>query len=344
MSETPSDYWAFWSNDVRRTGCELYARLATVIGNSERLRAIASHASQGQPPANLILAAVHFLLFRSADHPLHAFYPTLGGRQAADDQNLSALFTDFVERHSAEIVRLVETRVTNTNEVGRSALLHAGFRELAKESPRPLHLIEIGASAGLNLVWDSYGVLYQRDGKVAAAAGANSELLLECQLRSERLPPAGTLPAVKRRLGLELNPVDLSNQDDRDWLRALVFPTDVGRLNRLERAMALFANASPEIRHGDALDLLPDALAEATPDVTLCVYHTIVLYQFSREQKEALESLLTVAGLRRPLFRLSFEFADNDYVLSLIRYEDGIRAERKLAISHPHGTWIEWQA
>ncbi len=52
--------------------------------------------------------------------------------------------------------------------------------------------------------------------------------------------------------------------------------------------------------------------------------------------------MLVIAGLRRPVWRLSFEYDGALYALSAIRYADGVRGETRLASCHPHGTWIEW--
>ncbi len=215
---------------------------------------------------------------------------------------------------------------------------------MAKEAGAPLSLIEIGPSAGLNLIWDQYGVRYHRDGATVAAVGAEAPLVIDCELRGERVPPAGPAPAVSGRVGLELNPVDLADADDRDWLRALIWPDQVARLERLDRAIELFAQENPPIRAGDALALLPDALAAIPRNQAPVIYHTIAVYQFSREMREALESILAVAGLRRPVWRLSFEYDGSLYVLSVIRYRDGTREETRLASCHPHGTWLEWLA
>lgn len=321
--------------DARKAGSPLYARLAQAIGGDADLKALAARARPGQPHANLLLGAVHFLLLRGAEHPLRRLYPDLGG---GGDEDPFPHFKDFVNTHRAAIAHLIETRVTNTNEVGRSAVLHAGFRMLQGR----LHLIEIGPSAGLNMIWDRYGVSYGGRASVVPEA----PLVIDCELRGERLPPHGSTPDVASRVGLELNPVDLADPDDRDWLRALVWPDQVARLRRLERAMELFAQVHPPIRHGDALALLPEALAEALavapPDATVCVYHTIVTYQFSSAMREALDDMLVVAGLRRPVWRLAFEFDGTDCALVLIRYAGGAREETKLAHAHPHGTWLEW--
>jgi hypothetical protein len=340
----PRSYWEFWAEDARRTGSELYARLAAAIADDDALKSLAARARKGQPHANMILGAVHFLLLRGADHPLKRFYATLGGGSKVEEDDPFPDFRDFVTGHQDDIARLIETRVTNTNEVARSSILHAGFRAIAQACGEPLHLVEIGPSAGLNLIWDSYGVRYTRGGVAVAGIALDAELVLDCELKEERTPPFGTTPVVGSRVGLELNPVDLANRDDRDWLRALIWPDEVARMRRFERALVLAEKARPEIRKGDALDLLPEALAEIPADQTACVYHTIAVYQFSKEMRDALESILTIAGLRRPVMRLSLEYNGLDAELTSIRYSDGVRDERMLAISHPHGRWLEWRA
>jgi len=149
------DYWSYFMTDARKTGSPLYARLAEGVIGDEELKALAARARPGQPHANLLFGAVHFLLLRGAQHPLRRHYPDLGGG-APDGDDPFPPFKDFVGVHRDEIVRLVESRVTNTNEVGRSAVLHPGFRMLPKDGG--LHLIEVGPSAGLNMIWDRYGV------------------------------------------------------------------------------------------------------------------------------------------------------------------------------------------
>jgi hypothetical protein len=342
MSGTRGDYWAFFAEDAKRTGSALYARLSEGIGKDAELRALVAHARVGQPHANLILAAVHFLLLRGADGPLKRFYATVGGTVSAESEDPFPAFKAFVARHIDQVEPLIATRVTNTNEVGRSALLHPGFRTIAKDIAGPLSLIEVGPSAGLNLIWDKYGVRYRKDGAVIASVGDGAALVIDCELRGAGVPPTGPAPRVGGRVGLELNPVDLTNRDDRDWLRALVWPDQASRLTRLDRAIELFAAEKPAIRAGDALALLPDALAAVPRDQVPVVYHTIAVYQFSTEMREALESILTIAGLRRPVWRLSFEYDGALYTLSVIRYADGVRDGTRLANCHPHGTWIEW--
>jgi len=153
------------------------------------------------------------------------------------------------------------------------------------------------------------------------------------------------MPQVASRMGLERSPVDLDSDDDRTWLRALVWPDQPRRLERLDRAIAIFRHDRPKILAGDALALLPDALAAVPPGGAVCVYHTITVYQFSEEMKQALTALLIIAGLRRPLWHLSFEFdGGEDYAVTLSRHGDGAANRETLAVAQPHGAWIEWRA
>ena len=346
MDERNLDYWAMFARDAAKIGSPLYARIIAGVGVDQDLKAIAARAKPGQPYANMLLAPVHYLLLPGADHPLRRFYATCGGTLSVADEDPFPHFRDFVHAHRAEIVPLVEARVTNTNEIGRTSVLHAGFRMVAAEAGAPLGLIEIGPSAGLNMIWDRYGMRYLRDGAPVVAIAPEAPLVIDCELRGDKNPPATPTPAVASRVGLELNPVDLTRAEDRDWLRALMWPDQVARLRRMERAMALFDAVRPEIRAGNALALLPEAIRAVPENVPVCVYHTIVTYQFGHEDRQALDDLLTVAGLRRPVWRLALETEAQDggwrNWLTLSCYRDGTVASRRLAESHPHGTWIEW--
>jgi hypothetical protein len=341
LYQAEKDYWRDFATDARRLGSPFYEQLSLAVDGDTALKALAAKVRPGQPPANVLFAAVHYLLLRGADHPLRNFYATLGGGWAGEP--ILPLFQDFVACHGDEVRHLVETRVTNTNEVARSCVLRPGFAALAKRESRRLHLVEIGPSAGLNLNWDRFGMRYRREGAIAAALLPDAPLQLDCELRGALTPPLTPVPAIASRMGLELHPVDLLRKDDRDWLRALVWPDQPQRLERLDRAIAIFRQHPQTIRGGDALALLPDALAAPPPHEALCVYHTIAVYQFSTEMKEALTAMLVMAGLRRPVWHLAFEFDGGEsYALTLSRHEGGRVETQKLALAQPHGGWLEW--
>src|SRR5215469_5142472 len=92
----PRGYWEFWSEDARRIGSTLYARLAAAIADDDALKALAARAQPGQPHANMILGAVHYLLLRGADHPLKRFYASVGGMARSEEADPFPDFRDFV--------------------------------------------------------------------------------------------------------------------------------------------------------------------------------------------------------------------------------------------------------
>jgi hypothetical protein len=346
MSQGSFDYWEYFAAETRRMGTPLYEALTLGVAGDEEIKALAHRVKPGQPPANVLFAAVHFLLLRGAQHRLRDYYPNLnGGERIADLSGAYAAFRDFLLKHRDELAPLIATRTTNTNEIGRSAALHAGFRAVAAEAGEPLHLVKIGPSAGLNLVWDRYGVRYVAPDRVYQSGSPEAKLVIETALRGEGQPPHGENPRIASRVGLERSPVDLSRPEERDWLRALVWPDQVERFTRLEAALALQQGETLPIRRGDALELLPEALAAIPRDEPACVYHTFVTYQFPDAARAALDDLLIGVSVRRPVWRLSWEGTlSGEAPLLLYSYRDGVREKRTLALGHPHGSWLEWQA
>lgn len=262
----------------------LYARLSRAVAADDILLALAARARPGQPPPNLLFAAVHFLLLSNVKHPLAAFYPSVGG---TDDGDPLPAFRDFCRVYAREIEEILLTRRVQTNEVRRCAILLPAFGQIGKT----LNLIEIGASAGLNLLWDKYAYDYGDAGKTGAGM-----LTLTCEARS-KVPVPKTMPTVTGRMGLDLNPVDVTDADAVLWLRALIWPEHGERMERLTQAVEIARQNPPELRAGDALDLLPQAFADTPDEATLTVFHSFTVNQFSPEMRAAdRDSPSTVAG------------------------------------------------
>jgi hypothetical protein len=319
----------------------LYERLARGIAQDPEVLSIAAHARAGQPAPNLLLAAVHYLLLRGAQHPLTAFYPSLSpGIPPPADPYPS--FHSFCLGHAEEIQRLLATRLVQTNEVRRCGCLLPAFGLVARRAEgRPLALVEIGASAGLNLLWDYYGYDYGDYGRYGVAAAA---VQIVCAVRgTERPPLPAVLPAVARRVGLDLNPIDVRDPDAALWLRALVWPDEAGRADLLQHAMHIASQHPPTLLGGDALDQLAAVLAGVPEDQTLCVFHTHTLNQFSPEARARLASLLAHQASKRDLYQISIEWLGREHpCLELVSFVDGARSQELLAYCGSHGEWLEW--
>jgi hypothetical protein len=319
----------------------LYERLSSGIACDPEVLAIAAHARRGQPVPNLFLAAVHFMLLKGVQDPLTAFYPSLS-RSIVRAEDPYPSFRAFCLEHRAEIQALIATRLVQTNEVRRCGCLLPAFAAVASRAQgRPLALVEIGASAGLNLLWDRYGYDYGDDWPY----GDNSSpVQLVCALRGDRRPPLpAVLPTVATRVGLDLNPIDVRDREAVLWLRALVWPDEAGRAALLQRALQLAQREPPMLLAGNALDLLPEVLATIPADQALCVFHTHTVNQFPPEERARLASRLAACGATRDLYQVSIEWlGEASPHLELAAFERGMKTATLLAYCGSHGEWLEW--
>jgi hypothetical protein len=190
--------------------------------------------------------------------------------------------------HSGEIAEIMHTHRTQTNEVGRSAVL------LPALPPGPLALVEVGASAGLCLLLDRFFYNY---GSVRIG-DASSPVRLQCTLIGEAPLPAVTPDVVWRR-GLDIQPLDVYDAAAVRWLLACVWPDHPDRRRRLEAAIRLARSEPPSVTSGDLVDDLPALLASAPSDAELVVFHSAVLAYVSRERRQAFADVLTKASRRR---------------------------------------------
>ena len=232
----------------------LYGHVCDAIAGSPELLELA--ATSSEPMANLFLAAIHAELLREPDDELAAYYPTAGGTRAADAGLRAALERFCVARHE-RLEETLATRHTQTNETARCSALLPAFASVA--DGRPLAQIEIGASAGLNGLWDHYA--YDYGGRAAGEAG--SPLQIACDLVGPVVPPLEP-PPVAWRAGIDRSPVDLRDDVDVRWLRACLWPDQAARQARLDAALQVAREHGPvEIHRGDALELLPGVIDSA---------------------------------------------------------------------------------
>ncbi len=191
-----------------------------------------------------------------------------------------AAFHEYAVASWPEIEAQMRVRATQTNEVGRCAVLLPVLATL----PQPLALLEVGASAGLCLYPDRYAYRY---GDQVIGSG---EPVLECTATG-MAPPTG-LPEVVWRAGLDLNPLHVTDPADVAWLDALIWPEHTHRRARLRAAAAVAAAEPPLLVRGDLVDDLPALAAQAPTGATLVVFHTSVLYQVPAPRREAFTKLV----------------------------------------------------
>lgn len=179
-------------------------------------------------------------------------------------------------------------RATQTNEVGRLATLVPWLSELARKSDQPLALVEAGASAGLCLYPDRFSYRWTTsDGVVEAGDGP----LLTCEVTGE-LPPSSPLPEVAWRGGVDLNPLDVTDDDAMAWLTNLVWPEQDERRERLRAAIDVARAEPPRLVAGDLIELLPDLVGEAAAYGRVVVFHSAVIAYLERGARQRFEELM----------------------------------------------------
>ena len=281
-----------------------------------------------------LMAAVHRLVLIGDAKHLGAFYPSAGG--SADREGAWGAFREVVAEQAERLGPLVAVPC-QTNEVGRCAPLSFGFLELAERYRLPLRMLEVGASAGLNLRFDRY-----RYGGGGAAWGPPdspvdlSGMWLDAP---QHLPDA--LRVVERR-GCDRRPIDITSAEGRLQLESSLWADQTTRLERLRGAFEVAASEPASVEHASVETWLPEVLAETRAGVTTVVYHAIVYEYFSDAVRRTFHAALDSAGasatLDAPLAWLRFEAtpATRGYAATLTTWPGG--EERVVATAGAHGS------
>ena len=304
----------------------LYSRLAKNVADDLELIAIAADA-KSSPVSNLFFAAAHSLLLEGKPHSLADFYPSVSNAPP-DKGNPFPHFRDFCLEHEERIQTLISTRRVQTNEVKRCACLLPAFGMASRMSGKPLALVEVGASAGLNLLFDRYRYEYG-DGNILG--NEDSPVEIHCETRGEKVPPfPENMPKASSRIGLDLEPLDVRNPDDARWLEALIWPEEYARrAPMLRRAIEVARKNPPKILRGDALESLPKVLSTIPENAAPCVFHTFTVNQFSEEMRERLTRILVDSSRNRPVYRVSIEWIESESPLLRLAVFDGGNEEEK---------------
>ncbi|HET8564056.1 MAG TPA: DUF2332 domain-containing protein [Candidatus Binatia bacterium] len=339
MHEDLSELFERFAKEEFHNSSPLYERLALAVAKDREILSLAAHARKDERVPNLFFAAVHFLLLKGTQHPVSSFYNGTSGNSARAEDPYPQ-FRSFCLEHGDEIRSLISVRLVQTNEVSRCACLLPAFVLVSRQAHgRPLSLLEIGASAGLNLLWDCYGYNYG-EGRQCGELG--SPVQIKCVVKGNVEPPiAETLPKVSARVGVDLNPIDVYNSEAVLWLRALVWPEHEKRAQLLLRAVEVAQQQPVKLIPGDAVESLPDLFSMIPEKTTLCIFR--IFTQLPPQSRDRLSSLLLEQSAKRDVFLISSRPNRGDASgLWLTSFKDGTRTEKLLAYFENHGEWLEW--
>ncbi|HVF93098.1 MAG TPA: DUF2332 family protein [Sphingomonas sp.] len=279
-------------------------------------------------------AALHALARRAPSSPLGRFYAgepldadrVIGSTLASEDGFLAEWM-----QHPPQ-----------TNEVSRAGAVMAALLVLRRDVPLPVDLLEIGASAGLNLNMARYRHLLG-----GVQAGEPGSIVAVAPHWSGPAPPAGIVE-IGAAKGVDLHPLDPADPAACERLLAYVFVDQPERIARLSRALRIAQEHPPTVERGDAVPWLAAQLSEAqVAGRCRVVLHSMVLQYFADGARRAFGDVMAAFGARataeRPLARIGFEWNEGrrEVRLSLTVWPG--QGTRILANCHPYGAAIAWR-
>jgi hypothetical protein len=283
---------------------------------------------------------------------LHALHRE--GYRAAVDPALSAVFSG-AENDAARVVSTLKATLVahdaallpwldgppQTNEAGRSAGLMTGLLHLAARYGPKFEVLEIGSSAGLNLLIDRY----RFDLGGVMVGPIDSPVTIRPEWRGETPPDAPV--EIESVRGVDIHPLDLSDPAAGKRLEAYVWVDAVERQARLETAIAMVRDGGVDLATGDAADWVEAQLAEPQgAGTTRVLMHSVVWQYLPPASRERIRVAVDAAGAQataeRPLGWVMME-PNRDLHRHEVRVRGwpGERAMELVALTHAHGAWVE---
>ena len=327
-----------------------YAEVCENLGDHpELVELIAGHDPDAQQP-NLLFAAVHYLLLGGLDHPLRHVY------DGTSSLPVAPVFADAVLTNRSAIDELMQNERTQTNEVGRSAVVALMLNDAYQRSQEQLSWIDLGASGGLNLNIDRFRIEYTTGERSIATGPANAALTLRCELRNGAPTIPSTHADIAWRVGVDRSPVQVADPSQARWLQACLWPSQPERHARMAAAITI-AQAHPQrIIGADAVDGVAQALAEAPADTALVITTTWVWCYLPEATQKAVLKLVRESGRRVRWYSLEgrgvvaelgqpIEREVIDSLVGRVEMGEGMpEVSTVLGLSHPHGAWLDWYA
>ncbi len=328
---------------VRSERSPLYIRLMRAAADDVDAGGVVARlfADISTPPGSVpqlrLMGALHYLVLSGRAPALAAFYPSAGGERPVD--GVWPVAEAIMEEHFDQ-VRARLHRMVQTNEPGRSAVLFAGLLWLADRHRRPIRLLEVGASAGLNLLADRYS--YAVGGR--ELGDPTSPLrFVDPWLPSPPIDLEATALALRivSRAGCDLAPLDPTQPDDRLTLLSYIWPDELHRIDRLRAALSVAAGAPVVIAARPGSEWLPEVLGDDRDGELTVVWHSVMRQYVEPEEWAAIER--AIAG-RPGVVRLSMEPAlDRQARMELTVHDPADAPGTRLAVCDDHGLPIRWE-
>jgi hypothetical protein len=279
-----------------------------------------------------LFGAVHRLALAGDAPELAAHYPSTGGD--GDAEAAWRAFAALIEEREVKLDRPVQT-----NEVGRTAALLGGFLTVAEQTGLGLRMLEIGASAGLNLRWDRF----RYEAADWAFGDSASPARIPCEYTGGR-PPLPPQIWVMERAGCDPAPIDATTEDGSLTLQSFIWPDQLERLQLLRAAIEVARRTPAAVDQASATDWLEERLARERGGSATVVYHSIMWGYMTDDDRARITATLQAAGERattaEPLAWLRMEPGADQTDVTLTTWPGG--DQRVIAQAGFHGRPVRW--
>lgn len=350
---------------VREPRCSLAAAIFAALADSHDLATIVARGGDYFFNTWSLFAAVQLLVDREKPAGFARYFQEGHEGTALADTRFSERLGHFCLEHAHEITGLVASRTCQMNEVDRcgAALLPGLAHIRSRVCAAPIELIDVGCSAGLQLLFDLYAYDF---GAGQTWSDPNAVTAVNCRLAGGTLPDLeAARGAVVGRVGIDRKPPRLDDPDTRDWIIA----SSGHSRTRTAALLRIALRERVPILTGDAVELVPKVIAEVPTDRLPLVYDSASLVYFPADRREAFVSQLHEIGARRDLVWLSYEsfMPQSDGSVTTVQgsalppdvakdvaggafwvcvemtaWIDGTAETRTLAVAHPWGLWVRW--
>lgn len=266
----------------------LYQALCPAVAEDRRLLDLLTRRRSGQQPSYLLFGAVHYLLLDGADRPAEA----------------GPVFIDFCHEYWAPLEDLIHTRLVQSNVVRRAIGLRYALWHVAQRIDGPVHLVEVGASAGLLMNVDRYRYLI---GEREFGEPDAPVVLDSCWRGAHPIPDLDAIARLAGKIGVDLNPIDLADGRERLWLRALVWPEQHSAAAILEAAIDEAREEPLTIIAGDVIDVCPALAHDLPAGEPRVAFHAATRMHVPDERREAFDEAIDSLGATGPLFHVWIE-------------------------------------
>ena len=262
---------------------------------AQLLERCAADIEAGGPVANLVAGwprnpradalslrlagALHAAVLTGRDAKLAAAYPADNVNWRMDET--WPLARAFLVREHDWVSDFMRS-APQTNETRRAIALLAGFLAFAQNWRGPIDMLELGASAGLNLYWDRFA--YRT---ASWAWGGESAVVIDTDWQAPA-PPIEARPNIRHRAACDLNPLDIADQAQRLQLKSYIWPDQPDRLARFDGAVALALRHGVDVERASADEWLARKLAARAGDAATIVYHSVFLQYPPRKARAAI--------------------------------------------------------